>query len=118
MSHQRRVRFFVVSRNSHSQVSAAQARRRVTSADVSSSTADWITGAGSIRFQDERAVGYGHMRPCEGRRDVVVQHGEILRPRSLPGGDRCEEAIEHLARVEGRGERVPRGLGPRRRLRQ
>ena len=44
MSHQRRARFFVVSRNSHAHVAAAQVRTRSTSGDTSRSTADRTTG--------------------------------------------------------------------------
>src|SRR5438093_1265587 len=49
MSHHLRVRFFVVSRKSHSQVSAAQVRTRSMAGEVSKSTVDLITGASGDR---------------------------------------------------------------------
>ena len=55
MSHQRRARFFVVSRNSHAQVAAAQVRTRSISGETMRSTADRTTGvSGAARSSSSR----------------------------------------------------------------
>ena len=90
MSHHLRVRFFVVSRKSHSQVSAAQVRTRSMAGDVSKSTVDLITGVGE-------ALRMVHMSVLPATR-IETTRGKLTLGDLKPG-----DVVEAECRVTDKG---------------
>ena len=115
MSHQRRARFFVVSRKSHAQAAAAQVRTRSSSGDVIRSIADRTTGvSGAARSSSLTPAASVNPSFDATRRERSKARGTaaltIARSGARgerPRGDCRKDAVERLAQLDRFRERLP-----------